>query len=98
MEEVGGCLGGLADVRFHVIEVDVLVGVHPEDLLVARLAFVELPRQLGRAVGVGLSVDDQWRGGPRRPAAPRASKVIREWSDPLVTSLRQYGAADRAVP
>lgn len=47
VEEVGGCLGGLADVWFSVIEVDVLVDVHPEDLLAAGLALVEFPSQLG---------------------------------------------------
>lgn len=46
VEEVGRRLSGLGDVRFHVIEVDVLVGVQPDDLLLAGLALVKLPGQL----------------------------------------------------
>jgi hypothetical protein len=41
MEEGGGGLGGLADVRDVVVEVGVQAGVQPENLLVAGLAIVE---------------------------------------------------------
>ena len=62
VQELRSRVGGLRDVRRHVVEVHVPLGVEPEDLLRSCRVGVECLGELWRAVGVGAAVHDQQRG------------------------------------
>jgi hypothetical protein len=47
VQEASGRLGGLAYVWLVVVEVDVLVGIQPEDLLLAGFPFIKGSGQVG---------------------------------------------------